>query len=378
MLRSGALAVLVGALLLNYPARAAEDFLNEPLACSKPGATSQLICRIHHEALWLVLTHLSDIAKKQAGKLPVVPRDTVEHHITIMTEALEAAGVVVPDLQREYRREVIQSALDAVPTILSAANYGFLGWNDPAKKASDSDSAIARNAGICGNDAALFAEILTGLGIRNRPVQFWWRDENNIALNHIAIEAFWNGQWRLYDPTFGAYFVAPAQDDMGPLSTGEARANGFRAIADTQGTTYRLYSLRGDDPFEYLRRKDVDVTTNGQGVVTIHLDVQEKELFTAFRDIPNFVGDNIEDGVSSAGTSFRFATPLTGNYTATVDIAASAGCVNSVLKIGDRVIPIRPGSQTISDIEDPHFLRVEGPDDVCYAVLNSLQFAPTP
>lgn len=346
--------------------------------CGDQALVEKLACRVHREAVWSVASQLSGIAKKHAlvSVNQTLPRQgAIEDGIRNATNMLRAAGVDFGDIREQYELQAILSALDVVPTLVSSANYGYLKNSDPKfKPPRNIAEVLERSGGLCGNAVELFEAILTRLGVKTRTVQFWWRGDEDESLNHIASEVFWKGRWRLYDPTYGAYFLQVGNEDAGPLGAQSARSVSFHAVVNPNATTYRNYKLSQVDPFEYLRRSDVDVTIAGKGTIKIHTEADNGTFITKFENVQNYVGDNRQDG-SSDGTKFRFPG-LTGRFDVKLDIAGAWGCRSSVLFLNDRPIPTVSGVLVVRDVVNPEILEVRGTDDACYVVLNSVRFNP--
>lgn len=376
---------LVVALLVSYGLQSRTAYADDAWSevwrqevCTSDDPVDDLACRVHREGAWEVLTRLVSLA--EAHRVPIPQRSprgpgVIERDISSMSADLQRAGVPPASVDRRvYEQALILSALDAVPTLLSSARYGYEMASDPtAVPPNDPITALEKGIGICGNHVQLFDAVLRKLGLRTRTVQFWWRDDNGKSVSHIALEVFWNGRWRLYDPTFGAFFVA-ADDDAAaePLGAEDARRRHIRPVLNPMRVTYRYYLIAGADPFAHLKREDVDVTVGGKGVVTVPLEGSPDERASHFLNVPNYVGDNQADGVPD-GQSFRFRG-LAGRYTATIDITGEAGCTRSQLLMNEQPIPVEPGVHTLAGVENPETLQISGPDDVCYVVLKEIRF----
>jgi hypothetical protein len=320
---------------------------------------------------------LNRLGERNHLELPMLERgpEAVEKKILASRDSMVEARVPLPDLQLFYHRQIITDALTLVPAFMSSAKYGYdLVENPRQTPPSNSDDAITRNIGLCGNHASLFKELLETLGLRTRTVQFWWTDDMGGQQNHIAVEVFFHDAWRLYDPTFGAYFVDGTNADAEPLSTNEARAKNFRPIVDVRNKNYRDYELAEVDPFAYLRRDNVDTTISYNGVIHAHLFGREI-LETHFENIPNFIGHSREDNHDAASDGISFAFPeARGRFRVSIEIGAVVGCVNSSFRIGNTIVAVGQATIDVTDISDPMSLKMEGHEEGCYAVLNSIRF----
>lgn len=330
--------------------------------CSSPSPIDRLACRIDRQAKYNAL----DILAMTGHEPPLV-----EPGPGAVEKRLMGLALTVPDLRGLYDTQVALGAIAAVPIYLSSAQYAYEQRNAAQSvPPHDIHEAIARGIGICGNHAALFETLLNALGLRTRPVQFWWRDKNR-DLSHIAVEVFISGAWKLYDPTFSAYFV----DTSGAvISTKAARGGAFSPVVNPLNDTYRSYVAWRQDPFAHLRLADVSTTIGYQGVILLHLDADGGGTYTTrFANVPNYVGDNQADG-DPVGISFRFAG-LDGLFNAVVDVEGAYGCGGSVLHLNEQAIPLSKGQHTVT-LRNPSSLRVDGTDDVCYVLLHSLRFEP--
>jgi hypothetical protein len=102
------------------------------------------------------------------------------------------------------------AAMSYVQGHVSAPEYGYL--RDIAHSAlpgADSESILATSAGICGNAEWLFTDILHQFGVKTRPVQFFYSQDDGSEGGHIAAEVFYQRAWHYFDPTWGAFFRAP-------------------------------------------------------------------------------------------------------------------------------------------------------------------------
>lgn len=343
--------------------------------CADASPIMKLTCRIHQEAIWSVASQLYGVSKRlgleaaPSGQRP----GAVEEDILAVAETLRSAHVEFGDLRTSYQLQVILSALDAVPVIVSSATYAYA-LNSGIDVPHSETEVLQATSGLCGNAAEIFESVLRNLGLTTRTAQFWWRDDQGRSENHVAVEVLWNGAWRLYDPTFGAYFVAGPDGSNEVLDTASARNNTFTSIVNRNGTTYRYWKLAGLEPFDYLRHPDVDVIIGGKGIIHVPLTPNLGGLTTTFANIPNFVGDNQVDG-RSEGLVFRFPK-VSGHFDATVTGSASAGCQSSIAFLNDRSFPSTAGVHVICDVADPSIFQIKGSDDVCYLVLSTIRFDP--
>ena len=351
---------------------------NSSVVCLDVTPTAKLACRIHQEAIWSIASHLTRIANQHRVEDAPFERGpgAIELWISDRAKTLAKANLELYDLRKNYQLQAILSALDAVPVLASSALYAYAVNSDLGFKPPENlGQVLETNRGLCGNAAELFQAVLNKLGLETRIVQFWWRDDDGNALNHIAVEVAWNGGWHLYDPTFGAYFVAKANEEAGALATDAARRVEYVVpVVNRNSTTYRYWKLAGLEPFDYLKRPLVDVTIGGKGAIDAYLKPDHEALVSKFENIPNYVGNIQADG-NTEGLLFRFLG-VSGQFDATVAISASAGCQFSTPMLNERPFPFTPGVHVIRDVVDPSILQIKGPDDACYLVLTSVRFDP--
>ena len=91
--------------------------------------------------------------------------------------------------------------------------------NQP-QPAPGADGVLAANWAACGGRDYVLSAVLDELGIPARRIGF---DRVPIQVGHVATEIMIDGDWVLFDSTFGLYFTDTRSGD--PLSAGEAREN---------------------------------------------------------------------------------------------------------------------------------------------------------
>ena len=342
--------------------------LDRRALCASDVAVEKLACRTHRESLYGVSNRLQGLAKDRGLPKAVTERAPLE---ALIQRSYLALGLKQDEAASIYLREAAVAALDLTPYFLSTPLYAFDIWGGGTAPSSLQD-AVARGIGICGHQAELFGAILKALGLKTRPVQFWWRDDEGKAVNHIAVEVVLDGKWRLFDPTFGAYFLDERQELLG---TEEIRRGKFIPMFNPISGPYRSYKYAGLDPFAHLSRDRVNVTFDHRGVVDLIMEPDREDLVTHFKNIPNYVGDNRLDGDPS-GVSFRFLG-LSGAFIATLDVSGHGECNKSTLQLDEHSVAIAVGAVSVSATA-PSTLSVRGADDACYVVLKSLRLTRVP
>ena len=102
---------------------------------------------------------------------------------------------------------------------MSSLNYSILSV-EKKKLPTNVEECLEKRAGICGNHVAAFLEIAKRLGLRARPVEFYFRgDKPQKNHSHICAEVYYGGRWRIFDITWGTYFHKPggALDDLADI-----------------------------------------------------------------------------------------------------------------------------------------------------------------
>ena len=127
------------------------------------------------------------------------------------------------------------------------------------------------------------------------------------------------------------------------------------------------------DFFGYLT-SDADLVRGGAG--TIKLSLHGDSGVETFSDIPNYVGDNIEDG-NQDGVSYRLKDLRPGTYRLTVNAAGSAQdsdqpiylCVDNTCRNFSK-----NQQQYEFNAVDPKALYLKSKADVAYLVLKSVEW----
>lgn len=77
------------------------------------------------------------------------------------------------------------------------------------------DAMLAEKTGSCGDFSNTLAAMAATQGIKTRLFAFYnWPP----AAGHVVMEAYIDHQWRLYDPTYGAYYYLASDPQKLPLS----------------------------------------------------------------------------------------------------------------------------------------------------------------
>jgi len=101
--------------------------------------------------------------------------------------------------------------------IISFMNYiNTFSCSSPSK--SDLNTVISEKTGICGDYSNLLAALCACQNIKTRIITINYFTKQN---GHVVIEAFVDGKWRLYDPTYGGYYKLISDKSKLPLSLKE-------------------------------------------------------------------------------------------------------------------------------------------------------------
>ena len=179
---------------------------------------------------------------------------------------------------------------------MSSLNYAILSV-EKKKLPTSVEQCLEKRAGICGNHVAAFLEISQRLGLRARPVEFYFRgDKPQKNHSHICVEVFYRGHWRLFDITWGTYFPIPGsrRDDLADVARlrSDRRSRDW-AITNQSNLWYQQWITSNLDPLEYLDAPQMDILRGRRGTIRLRASAREghREIFRPLHQ-PNFVGRN--------------------------------------------------------------------------------------
>ena len=179
---------------------------------------------------------------------------------------------------------------------VSSLNYSILSLEKKILPTSV-EQCLEKRAGICGNHVAAFLEISQRLGLRARPVEFYFRgDQPQKNHSHICVEVFYRGQWRLFDITWGTYFPIPGsrRDDLADVTRlrSDRRSRDW-AITNQTNPWYQQWIASNLDPLEYLDAPQLDILRGRRGTILLRVSARDgdREIFRPVHQ-PNFVGRN--------------------------------------------------------------------------------------
>jgi hypothetical protein len=143
--------------------------------------------------------------------------------LIVPMEHLDQAGSYYPRLAVDAERDLFRRELEPVVGKLvgtEAKVLAILKWvmnQVPKTESWDAQSSWAmlqhgRSGGglICGGLAQVLKDALLAVGVPARTVTFQ-RNPLNFAETHVSVEAWVDGKWRLYDPTFHIALTSAGQ-----------------------------------------------------------------------------------------------------------------------------------------------------------------------
>jgi hypothetical protein len=217
----------------------------------------------------------------------------------IRREAQDAFGITkikkLEDLNDNARYQYLTtlSAMNYVQSHLSPYVYGYLAKTNPQKIPSQTGNALVAGAGICGNQVQAFIDLLRILGLKTRPVEFYYKNSNGNRLSHIAAEVFFNNKWNYIDVTFGTFFRKKNTEYHNLLSINEIlKLDDWRnyAITNQANLIFQVHSQAEATNLDYLTVKEKDIVLNGRG--TIRPDSITRNGVTQYflKDVPLHFG----------------------------------------------------------------------------------------
>lgn len=244
---------------------------------------------------------------------------------------------------------------------LSPLNYAILSTSKQ-KLPTNVEECLQKKAGLCGNQVAAFLEISSQLGLRARPIEFYFhgpRPQQNHS--HICAEVYYGGRWRIFDITWGTYFLKPrgAIDDLADIDELRAsRQSRSWAVTNQSDLWYQQWKATGLDPLEYLDDTRVDILRGRRGTIRLRASSREggRETFLPLKQ-PNYVGRN-ETNRDYGPLVIRLEKP-TANATALhLDVLGKAGRGSLLITCGERryTIPfadIKAGKTVTTRLSQP-------------------------
>jgi len=262
---------------------------------------------------------------------------------------------------------------------VSSARYSAWAIQEGFTPPKNAHAALVDAHGICGNHVKIFLMFAERLGLKARPVEFWYSDAKGARASHIGVEIFLLNRWVFADVSWGGLFL---RDDAGLFSAmtlDEARVNPVRPRVNANDVWFATVVASGVDPFYYLTAPDLQVTRGHVGAIALYWQPVEakgrKAWSTDFAHIPNYVGDNKPDG-RQAGLEIVTSLPA-GAYDLSFKISGVGGCKSSKLSVGGEKLEIKKPGDYVLRVTDPAKIEISGKDDVCYVVFSKITAAST-
>jgi hypothetical protein len=193
----------------------------------------------------------------------------------------------------KYKYLITLSAMNYVQSNVNPGIYGYLKTNNPEKLPSNTETALAAGAGICGNQVQAFIDLLNSLGLKARSIQFYYK--TNTRKSHIATEVYFNNKWNYIDVTFGTFFRKEKAKFYELLSFEEILKLGDYhkyAIVNTANLTFQTYQVLGINPLEYLEvtGDNNSIVVDGTGTITPDFITQNGINKYSLKHVPTHLG----------------------------------------------------------------------------------------
>lgn len=183
---------------------------------------------------------------------------------------------------------------------LSSFRYhGFI--NNGVLPGFDHKRSLENGVGACGNYVQLACDLIrkSPTPLPCRSVQFFIHAEKSSGNNsHVAIEVFYGGSWRLFDPYFGISPGAPgAFHPSKILPASEAiemsqQGKEFSRLDIGRCAMRLVYEGLGKAVFSYLKATPKDVLYGATGVINLAASADGTEL--SLQNMPTYVGQSAD------------------------------------------------------------------------------------
>lgn len=256
-------------------------------------------------AFWLLAVALVQLAGN-AGELPAKDTPHLDHAVELIRNRVGWFGPRPNQYSREFLYTV--ASMNYVQSRVSPLEYALL-VRKRKKLPAEPEEYLAMRAGICGGQVMTVREILSRLGVRNRPVAFYLHGAVPAKnQSHIGVEVFYSRQWHYFDITWGTFFRRDGAktDAVLPLSA-VLKTKGVLALAVTNRSDlwFQQYTAAGLNPFAYLHAAEKDVLVGNHGTVRLRPTklTKQSSVYTPTHQ-PNYIGRNSRSADSGA-LSFR-------------------------------------------------------------------------
>ena len=268
------------------------------------------------------------------------------------------------------------NVVNTVPILIRTANRVFQleavkNFQEPG---IDANLCLSARFGSCGNHTATALGFFEKAGFKARPVEFYY-EYAGTRLSHIIPEVWIDGDYRMVDSTYGAYWIDRRPGIQFKLrSTDDILSRRLKTeFYNAALLPYGFYSVVSQtNDFSYISEK-ADVIRGGSGQITLNL--KDKQGSENFMHKPNFIGDNIPDN-QSGGIQFRLVSK-NAKYRLTVNVLAAviSNDAKTFICINESCEKYSDYKREYSfDVQDPSKLYLKTDKDVAYAVLRSLDW----
>lgn len=239
--------------------------------------------------------------------------------------------------------------------LLSPGTYNILNTNNElpdelTENPQDLEKFIQMGAGICGHHVEFAIQVFTKAGIRVRDIQIFYHDEKFGLQNHTFIEAFWDGDWRMIDPTWG--FIP----HKGSLET----ALSFETVLKEkviEGTHFKTIPWRVEveksdfDIFGYAKADPEALYYSGCGYARLRITTEgEIPLVTGGKSL--MVGRWWHRGIPTSSNKVHIDIPE-GNWNLQLDI--------QIRDCPEGIFTLSNAQYSISGSETSFSVRINGP-----------------
>lgn len=236
------------------------------------------------------------------------------------------------------------------------------------------DLCISGRFGSCGNQAATALAFFEKAGFKARSVQFYYENKG-VTYSHIIPEVFIQNKYRPIDTTYGSYWISSTPGRPFELATLDEilRKTGVRRFDNQALLPYSFaFVIKPGDPFDYLTQKS-NILRGGVGQIGLSFRMSNGK--TNFTDLPNYVGDNIKDGMCE-GVVYRFKEAK-GVYSIKIKANALASDQNekSFVCVDKNCIKLTSDILVYEFMAaNPLLLYVKSNQDVAYVVMDSMEW----
>jgi len=269
--------------------------------------STRLVGRLARTALaglllwsWIGVGFLSfAVTQAETGTVPpaiAMALESITRDADYVAQYVPWSHGIDPRRVREF--SLALSAMNFVQQRVSSLQYGYRLHATPDDVPATVEACLVTNAGICGNQVAVYIDLARRLGLPVRSVEFYWTTAQGQPVSHVGVEVKLGGQWRYFDVTWGAYFIesdraggdAPFYDKLLSFEgIQHVPANKRRRITNESALVYQLQLQQRLDPFEYLAA-DKSVLYGKTGTILLLAERTGAGLRFRPTNRPNYIG----------------------------------------------------------------------------------------